>query len=148
MSNDIHPFYCVYQAEEAVIDMQTQPRQSLPVRSNTHRPFSSRKLRIFPDMIHLHSCPLPSQTVCLILTTLFPSSAYPMRLRRVPQPRHLQPRPHHRPRQRADTLPPAVHEPEREMFDGGFHGYDIYVAFSLCVGRCVFTVFRVSGWNG
>lgn len=51
-------------------------------------------------------------------------------LSRRPQPRHLQPRPHHRPRKRADTPPPAVHEAEREAPDGGVYGYDIYAAVS------------------
>lgn len=51
-------------------------------------------------------------------------------LSRRPQPRHLQPGPHHRPRKRADTPPPAVHEAEREALDGRVHGYDIYATVS------------------
>ena len=120
------PFYCVHRAEKAVVDMQTQPRVGRSLRSNTHRPCRSRKLPIFPDMITFTAAPLFSDGVSDPHHTLLHPPALPCHLRRVPQPRHLQPGPHHRPRQRADTLPPAVHETERELFDGGFYGYDVY----------------------
>ena len=63
-----------------------------------------------------------------------PCSHHPITLRRPPNPRHLQPGPHHGSRERADTLPPAVDEAKRQALHGGVYGYDIYAAFSVCIG--------------
>lgn len=63
-------------------------------------------------------------------TPPYPTLSHPIYLRRRPQPRRLQPRPHRRPRKRADAPPPAIHEAERQFPHGRVDGYDVYARFS------------------
>ena len=124
MSNDIQPFCCLHSSiksnkPSSVCEQSPgrifNPHITYPSESQDFQHFQPRDDTAPP-------LPPPSQKAHLILTTLSSFSAFPSHLRRVPQPRHLQPGPHHRPRQRAETLPPAVDEAEREMFDGGIKG--------------------------
>ena len=105
MSNDIHLFYPI--TRKALL-------------------FKPSFVRRNPELI---ASQIPAFGPCAL-----PCSHHPITLRRPPNPRHLQPGPHQRSRESADTLPPAVDEAKRQALHGGVYGYDIYAAFSVCIG--------------
>ena len=74
---------------------------------------SAAKAVIHRQIPALATSPMHTEYTSASRPLAHPPPPYISQLRRRPQPRHLQSGPHHRPRERANVLAPAVEEAER-----------------------------------